>query len=154
MPCSPAARLRGSTLQLCHGATDKTGSHRVTQNTECSLLSTWTVLELLLQCSCSKAVSAWLARGSAPWESDITDGRTLTQDPKARRCMFMQNPCLNSPASCSARTSGSRRVIFSLALRNSLRTCFNSCFKFWRSSFPFSKSVVHIWIWQPNNVKN
>lgn len=53
VPCSPATSLNGSTLQLCHGATDKTGSHTVIQNTECSLLSTLTVLELLLQYSCS-----------------------------------------------------------------------------------------------------
>lgn len=55
--------------------------------------------------------------------------------------------CLNSVVSYSALTKGSSRVICSLALRSSLRTLFNWCCKFWRSSFSFSKSVVHIWIW-------
>lgn len=51
----------------------------------------------------SKAAPAWLAQGSAPWETDIRDAGTLTQglkqDPKARRCMFLQNPWQNSPVS-------------------------------------------------------
>lgn len=65
----------------------------------------------------------------------------------------MQNLGLNLPASYSVHTRGSRRLICSLALRSSLRTLFNWCCKFWRSSFSFSKSVVRIWIWQPPKVK-
>lgn len=89
--------LSGSTLQLCHGATDTPGSRTVIQSAACS--APW----LFWSSCCSapapcllqrKALPACLAQGSAPWGNTHKDGGTMLEVRSQSKKMYVYAKCL------------------------------------------------------------